>query len=474
MKKFNVSAIFSTVDKITKPVKKISQGITGLGKSVDKTNSKLKRTNRISPFKRLSFGARNFGGNLTSLSGSISGVSGALSGMLGLAVGGGLLGMGKAALSNADALGKMSNRVGISVEDLSLISFAAERAGLAQKGFNSSIRRFSKRLVDAKADTGQAKKAYAELGFTLDGLRKLKTDEVFKKVSESLSLIKDDSKRARLAQRLFGDEGVKMSTLLKNGYAGLNKEMELGRQSGALITRKEADDAAKFNDSVQEMSTNISGVFKSLAFELLPEIKSFVTTSINWIRENKDLVKTILKVTASLGGLVASLTFISMSVTGIMAVGNAIGFVGTVIKGIMLFMKGNPLFLALSLLATAAFMIRKNWEPISQFFKNLWGGITDVFDLSMKKMEFGFVKISNMFNKVKGVLGLGKEMEFPESREINSNSNILSKQHIQSKNQIDVNINDTRTTVNTSTPEEKATRSYINVGQNNMGALNAF
>lgn len=39
-------------------------------------------------------------------------------------------------------------------------------------------------------------------------------------------------------------------------------------------------------------------------------------------------------------------------------------------------MMANPLFLAIGLLAIAAYMIYRNWGPIKQFFIALWGSIS--------------------------------------------------------------------------------------------------
>jgi len=57
-------------------------------------------------------------------------------------------------------------------------------------------------------------------------------------------------------------------------------------------------------------------------------------------------------------------------------VGNAFIWLG---KGIFLvgrLMMANPLFLAIGLLAIAAYMIYRNWGPIKQFFIALWGSIS--------------------------------------------------------------------------------------------------
>lgn len=50
------------------------------------------------------------------------------------------------------------------------------------------------------------------------------------------------------------------------------------------------------------------------------------------------------------------------------------------LKTIGAFLRAHPLFLAVSLLAGAAYLIYKNWEPIKQFFSELWEGVESGFN----------------------------------------------------------------------------------------------
>lgn len=75
--------------------------------------------------------------------------------------------MGKAALDNADKFNKMSEKVGISVEDLSGLKFAAEIAGTDLDALQNSLGRFSGNAADASKGIGEAKDTFEELGISV-------------------------------------------------------------------------------------------------------------------------------------------------------------------------------------------------------------------------------------------------------------------------------------------------------------------
>lgn len=53
----------------------------------------------------------------------------------------------------------------------------------------------------------------------------------------------------------------------------------------------------------------------------------------------------------------------------------AIGYIGTAIRVVCSFLMANPILIAITLLATAAYLIYKNWEPIKAFFIDLFKSI---------------------------------------------------------------------------------------------------
>ena len=67
------------------------------------------------------------------------------------------------------------------------------------------------------------------------------------------------------------------------------------------------------------------------------------------------------------------------AVKGVTMLGQALMWLGKAALAAGRFMLANPIILAVTLIATAAFLIYKNWGPISEFFTNLWTGIKAVF-----------------------------------------------------------------------------------------------
>ncbi|MGO2506321.1 MAG: phage tail tape measure protein [Psychrobacter alimentarius] len=73
--------------------------------------------------------------------------------------------------------------------------------------------------------------------------------------------------------------------------------------------------------------------------------------------------------------------FVGKAVVSTVAlIGKSLMGLFTVIKTVGAFMMANPILIAIALLATAAFLIYKNWGPISEFFINLWNSICQAWD----------------------------------------------------------------------------------------------
>ena len=158
-------------------------------------------------------GLDSFGRNLddagrkTSKLGGLA--KGAALGVAGIAVAGVAIGTKLVGdlLATGDALHKMSGRTGIGIEKLQEMQFAAEQSGSSLETFEKAILKQARFITEAANGTKSNTEALAELGITLGDLEGQRPDEQFKVLADAIAGVEDPTKRAALAQEVFGRYG---------------------------------------------------------------------------------------------------------------------------------------------------------------------------------------------------------------------------------------------------------------------------
>jgi len=152
-----------------------------------------------------------------------------------------------------DKIGKISVRLGIGVEELSGLQFAAERSGIAVAQFNMGLQRMTRRMSEAANGTGEAKDAIRELGLDAKALRDAGPGEALLQVADALAKIKNPTDRLRLAFKLFDSEGVSMLQLFGDGRRGVEEMLAKARELGITVDQEIVDKFTKMNDKVSDM-----------------------------------------------------------------------------------------------------------------------------------------------------------------------------------------------------------------------------
>ena len=77
-----------------------------------------------------------------------------------------MTGMVVASTLATDEQGKLADEIGVTVEELSALQFAGQRAGVASEGISSSLRGLSRRASEAARGVGRGTVAFGILGVT--------------------------------------------------------------------------------------------------------------------------------------------------------------------------------------------------------------------------------------------------------------------------------------------------------------------
>ncbi len=238
-----------------------------------------------------------------------------------------LLGAAKVFASAGDTLDKMSGRTGVSVEALSELGFAAEQSGADLETLEAGLRKMQRSITDAAEGMQTAVDALAALGLSAAALQNLTPEQQFKLIADRLSKIEDPTTRAALAMELLGKSGTRLLPMLKDGAAGIEALQQQARDLGLTISTQSAKDAALLTDTLnilwrtlKQAAFTIGSALTPTLIDLANRATRVVVVVTDWLKQNKALIVTVLKIAAA----------VTAVGVGLIAVGTLVTSVGTV------------------------------------------------------------------------------------------------------------------------------------------------
>lgn len=175
-------------------------------------------------------------------------LEGAVKGLYNLTIG---------ALQSADQLGKMAQKFGVPVEELSKLKFAAELSDVSIESLGKGLGKLSKALTEAAAKpTSEAANAFKALGVSVrnsDGSVK-SSEQTLLDIADKFSQLKDGAGKTAVSIALFGRAGADLIPLLNQGRKGIQDLKDEAQALGLTITAGTAKSAEDFNDSLKRLS----------------------------------------------------------------------------------------------------------------------------------------------------------------------------------------------------------------------------
>lgn len=166
----------------------------------------------------------------------------------------GLVELGATALENADKIGKLSEKVGANVGTLSVLSLAARNTETDQDALGKGLVKLTKSMQDAADGSAKPKKAFADLGISMNDIKTNDPGQVFVLVAQKLQGIESPGIRAQATMNLFGKAGADlipmMNSLADDGFAKLE---EHAKNLGLYMTQDLVDGATKAKENLQEL-----------------------------------------------------------------------------------------------------------------------------------------------------------------------------------------------------------------------------
>ena len=237
-------------------------------------------------------------------------------------------------LKTGDRLQKVSLQLGLTVDELEILQFAASQSGVETTALDTSLQKLTVNIGKAAEGTKAQKDAFEALGISVaDADGNLSgTSETFVQVAEAISGIEDPAKKAQIATDLFGRAGVELLPLLNSGAAGISEFAQTIRDAGGIIGQDGADEISKFNDGIDLLQRSLRGKVAPVLVAVLPALTA--------LAENLDEVAKFAAVVGA-GFIAAKIPAAFLAITA-------------AVKGLTLAMAANPLGLIATGLAAIA------------------------------------------------------------------------------------------------------------------------
>ena len=189
-----------------------------------------------------------------------------------IAIGGGITAAASAALGSVifsgakfasvgDDIGKMSKRTDIGVESLQELGFAARQSGSDLQTLENGSKRMQRVINDAANGLSSAQRSLDQIGIDPNALAGKSTEEQLTMISRGLANVDNQSKKAAIAQEIFGRAGTKLLPLFDSGPAGLEALRKEARDLGLVLSEADIAEAEKLTDSFGRVGDAIKAVF---------------------------------------------------------------------------------------------------------------------------------------------------------------------------------------------------------------------
>lgn len=302
----------------------------------------------------------------------------------------------KGIMNIVQRIGPLGEVGGFASGSIAALGATIRGMGVEEEIAATGIKNMMLALVAGESATKGQHNAYVELGMDAK-----KVAQNMQKDAEgtTLAVLKaiskmDKYKQAAMLKELFGSESLgSIAPLLTNMEA---LEENLGKVAdkqkyAASMEKEYAARAATTANNLKLAKNAAYALGITIGNQLLPGINSaagLFSTTINsvqaWAQSNPGLASGLVKVAIGAIAIVGGLSALSIGLIAVfgpmMMVGRAFGVVAMAARAMSMALLTNPITWIVLAIAGAAFLIYKNWAPISGFFVGIWNTIKTAFN----------------------------------------------------------------------------------------------
>lgn len=166
-----------------------------------------------------------------------------------------------------DNIDKMSQKMGLSSQAYQEWDFILQHSGASMESMQRGMM-----TLTLAAQNGS--EAFQALGLSQEQVASMSQDELFAATVSGLQGITDEGERAALAQKLLGGAAKELGPLLNMSAEETEEMRQRVHELGGVMGDEAVKNAAKFQDSLQDMKTVFGGLKSSLLAGFMPAMST--------------------------------------------------------------------------------------------------------------------------------------------------------------------------------------------------------
>lgn len=182
----------------------------------------------------------------------------------------------KNAADTADQMGKMSQKIGISVEKLSSLKYAAAISDVSFQELGASLRQLSKYMVENHF-----------VGISVE-------DQLLK-IADEFARSADGAGKTAAAIRYFGKSGAELIPFLNQGRAGIEALRKEAERLGIVMSKEATEKAEQFNDNLTKLKASSEALAVTMGGPLVTAITKASKAMLDAKLEGEDFFSVYLE-----------------------------------------------------------------------------------------------------------------------------------------------------------------------------------
>ena len=364
----------------------------------------------------------------------VSGLKGKIAGLLG---GAAIISGMRAAEEYADRLGKISDAIGVNIEDVDAWGGAVARAGGSAESFQSSIKVMTGNLADfAAKGTSRVAPFFDQLGIAMvDSNGKARNFiDILPELADAFSKI-SKSESFGIGQKMGLDSGTIM--LLQQGRKSVQGLIKDQKELG-VVSKEDAQISAKFSDTWADLKQIFRSLFVEINHYLLPIITAILKPLIDFgkiLVKNKKIMLSVIIAAAAIFAaffpvvsiIVAAAAAFGLLYDDIQAFNNGqksfIGYVMNHYPKLTAYVKALvfPFTLLNDAIRSVVEIMLNGFDSagestnrfgqlmfaVATMVINIWNSLSSTINDTVNSISDGVNKVSAVINKAKSFVGLG-------------------------------------------------------------------